>query len=238
GWAVFWHSRIMTHHMLDASEVVNYADAHAGTLFTQPGQINPYKMGVELFRHIEHRWDRGQFGIEYQRCDDARLRREWNTEAGRGKEKVFEVRRIYNDVSFIDEFVTPEFAEDQKLYVYGVDQATGQLEIVDRDYTKVKKGLLDALTNFGNPIIRVADDNYRNRGELYLRHEWVARDLEFEAALRTLRSLYAMWKRPVHIETREGGHPRLLSFDGTDAVMKEVSSSTGNDVEVVGSDAS
>ena len=64
GWAVFWHSRMMTHHLLEASEIINYADSHAGTLFTQPGQINPYKMGVELFKHIEYRWDRGQFGID------------------------------------------------------------------------------------------------------------------------------------------------------------------------------
>jgi stage V sporulation protein R len=234
GWAVFWHSRMMTHHLLEASEVINYADSHAGTLFTQPGQINPYKMGVELFKHIEHRWDRGQFGIEYQRCEDARLRREWNTEAGKGREKIFEVRKIYNDVSFVDEFITPEFAEDQNLYVYGRNPSTGQYEIVDRDYTKVKTALLDQLTNFGNPIIKVAEDNYKNRGELYLQHEWVDKDLEFEAALRTLQSLYHMWKRPVHIETREGGKARLLSFDGEDAVMKELPGKEDT-AEVVGS---
>jgi stage V sporulation protein R len=234
GWAVFWHSRMMTHHLLDASEIISYADSHAGTLFTQPGQINPYKMGVELFKHIEYRWDRGQFGIEYQRCDDARLRREWNTEAGKGREKVFEVRKIYNDVSFVDEFITPEFAEDQNLYVYGRNPSTGQYEIVDRDYTKVKTALLDQLTNFGNPIIKVAEDNYKNRGELYLQHEWVDKDLEFEAALRTLQSLYHMWKRPVHIETREGGKARLLSFDGEEAVMKELPGKEDT-AEVVGS---
>lgn len=235
GWAVFWHSHIMTHHMLEASEIVNYADAHSGTLFTQPGQINPYKMGVELFRHIEHRWNRGQFGIEYQRCEDAQLRRSWNTEAGLGSEKVFEVRKIYNDVSFIDEFITPEFAEDQNLYVFGQNPATGQYEIVDRDYTKVKKGLLDSLTNFGNPIIEVVDDNYKNRGELYMYHQWVARDLEFEPALRTLESLYALWKRPVHIETREEGKPRLLSYDGEEATFIEISPSKEGNTEVVGS---
>jgi stage V sporulation protein R len=191
-------------------------------------------MGVELFRHIEDRWNRGQFGIEYQRCDDPHLRRQWNTEAGLGKEKVFEVRKIYNDVSFIDEFITPEFAEDQKLYIYGMNQSTGRYEIVDRDYTKVKRSLLDALTNFGNPIIKVVDANYKNRGELYLYHEWVARDLEFEAALRTLESVYKMWKRPVHIETTEGGKPRLLSFDGEEAIFKDISSSTGQQPEVVG----
>ena len=73
----------------------------------------------------------------------------------------------------------------QPILVRDHGERSGEYEIVDRDYTKVKKSLLDSLTNFGNPIIKVADDNYLNRGELYLYHEWVSRDLEFEAALRT-----------------------------------------------------
>ncbi len=232
GWAVYWHSKMMTEHLLHASEVINYADSHSGTLFTRPGQINPYKMGVELFRDIEHRWDCGKFGIEYQRCEDADLRRKWDTNAGKGREKVFEVRKIYNDVLFVDEFINPEFAEDQNLYVYGVNPTTGEHQIVDRDYRKVKNSLLNSLTNFGNPIIMVVDANYMNRKELYLHHDWSGMDLQLDHALQTLRSLYVLWKRPVHIETREGGKPRLLSFDGTEPVIKEISESKS--VEVVG----
>ena len=45
------------------------------------------------------------------------------------------------------------------MFIYGQDRQTGQYVIVDRDYTKVKKQLLEALTNFGNPIIKVVDGN-------------------------------------------------------------------------------
>ena len=225
GWAVYWHSKMMTEHLLDASEVVNYADTHSGTLFTSPGQINPYKMGVELLRDIEDRWNKGKFGPEYDRCDDAEERRTWDRELGLGREKIFQVRRIYNDVSFIDEFITPEFAEAQKLFVYGFNQATGQFEILDRDYRVVRDRLLNSLTNFGNPIISVVDGNHKNRGELYLYHDWSGVDLEFEAALKTLKNVYKLWNRPVHIETREGGKPRLLSFEGEEPVIKEISAS-------------
>ncbi|MEE9126487.1 MAG: SpoVR family protein, partial [Planctomycetota bacterium] len=155
GWAVYWHSRMMTEHLLDASEVINYADTHSGTLSTSPGQINPYKIGVELFRDIEDRWNKGKFGPEYERCDDAEQRRNWNQDLDLGREKIFQVRKIYNDVSFVDEFITPEFAEAQKLFVYGFNQASGQFEIVDRDYRKVRDQLLNSLTNFGNQIITV-----------------------------------------------------------------------------------
>jgi stage V sporulation protein R len=66
GWATFWHTRMMTRNLLEASEVIDYADHHSGTVYTQPGGLNPYKLGLELFRNIEERWDRGQFGGEWE----------------------------------------------------------------------------------------------------------------------------------------------------------------------------
>ena len=45
------------------------------------------------------------------------------------------------------------------------------------------------------------------------------------AALKTLKHVHGLWNRPVHIETREGGKPRLLSFEGEEAVIKEISPS-------------
>ena len=225
GWAVYWHSTIMTRHALDASEVIHYADAHSGTLASRPGQVNPYKLGVELFRDIEDRWNRGKFGIEWDRCDDADVKRRWNVPTNLGRERVFQVRQVHNDVSFIDEFVHEEFAEAQRLYVYGYDQATGQYEVVSRDWRQVKRGLLDALTNFGNPIVYVVDSNHQNRGELYLYHDWTGTDLQFDFAMQTLKYVHGMWKRPVHLETREDGKVRLISFDGAEATMREISAS-------------
>src|SRR3984957_9121927 len=49
GWATYWHSKLMTQKVLDASEVVDYADHAAGVLATSKGQLNPYKLGVELY---------------------------------------------------------------------------------------------------------------------------------------------------------------------------------------------
>ncbi|MCB9884779.1 MAG: SpoVR family protein [Planctomycetes bacterium] len=225
GWAVFWHSMLMTRHLLEASEVVQYCDTHSGTLATRPGQLNPYKIGVELFRHIEERWNHGRFGPEYQACDDPEVRRTWNRPTNEGRAKVFEVRRIYNDITFLDEFVTAEFAEEQKMFVYGVDPSTGRYVILDRDYRKVKQQLLAALTNFGQPIIKVVDGNHANRGELYLVHEWVGGDLQLEQAQMTLQNLFALWQRPVHIETIEDGRGVLLSYDGKESTSKEVTAS-------------
>src|SRR5262249_22883749 len=52
GWATYWHSRLMTEKVCDASEIIEYAERCAGVLATAPGQLNPYKLGVELYRHV------------------------------------------------------------------------------------------------------------------------------------------------------------------------------------------
>src|SRR5438045_3716299 len=55
GWASFWHSTIMTERALQPWECVDYADHHSGTMAMQRGRLNPYKLGIELFRDIEMR---------------------------------------------------------------------------------------------------------------------------------------------------------------------------------------
>ncbi|MDQ7029199.1 MAG: SpoVR family protein [Ardenticatenia bacterium] len=223
GWASYWHSTIMTQTgvMTDA-EVVDYADHHAGTVAMSLYRINPYKIGLELFRDIEERWNKGQFGKAWEECDDMQARREWDLDLGLGRQKIFEVRRVYNDVGFIDTFFTEEFCNRHRLFTYKYNERTNQYEIDSRDFQAVKQKLLFSLTNFGYPIIYVADANYRNRGELYLVHQHEGVDLDLDYARPTLVNLYRIWRRPVHVETVVGDVPRLLSFDGKDHAFRKL----------------
>jgi stage V sporulation protein R len=214
GWATYWHSRIMTERVLDASELVDYAEVHSGTLGSSPGQLNPYKVGVELFRDIKDRWDRGAFGSEYESCDDPERRRRWNTGAGKGTEKLFECRRLHSDITFIDTFLTEDFCNQQELFTYEFNPRSGQYEIASRDYRIVKDKLIASLTNFGEPEIYVVDGNHANRGELYLKHRFTGTELRHDHAVDTLRNLTALWKRPVRLETVIDGKVRLLGHDG------------------------
>ncbi len=214
GWASYWHSTIMTRRALKASEVIDYADHHSGTVAMGPNNFNPYKIGLELYRDIEERWNKGQFGKEYDECTDMRARASWDTQLGLGREKIFEVRRIYSDVTFIDTFLTPEFCQRNKLFVYAYNISTDQYEIAARTFEKIKKQLLTQLTNAGNPAIDVVDANYQNRGELVLKHRHEGVDLRLDYARECLKALQHIWKRPVHVDTICEGVPKLLSYDG------------------------
>ncbi len=214
GWATYWHARIMTEQALKDGEVIDFADHHSATLGMRPGSINPYKLGVELWRDIEDRWNRGRFGRDYDDCDDLEKRRDWDLKLGLGREKIFEVRRIYNDITFIDEFLTKEFCREHKLFVYKYNAQSDHYEISDRDFEAIKRNLLIRLTNMGHPIIQVLDGNYRNRGELLLRHVHEGMDLDLEEARDTLKNLHAVWKRPVNLQTTVEDQPKMFSFDG------------------------
>ncbi|MGF1466125.1 MAG: SpoVR family protein [Sandaracinaceae bacterium] len=220
GWATYWHSKMMTEKVCDDSEIIEYAERCAGVLETGSGRLNPYKLGVELFRHIEERWNKGQFGKEWEDCDSLEERRSWDRRTGLGRKKIFEVRKLYNDVTFIDEFLTPEFVVDQKLYSFGFNQRNDRFEIESRQFDEVKEKLLFSLTNAGQPFIRVTDSNHGNRGELLLEHDHQGVDLRLDWARDVLRCLERVWRRPVEVHTLVDGKPTLLRFDGKEHVQR------------------
>jgi stage V sporulation protein R len=216
GWASFWHSTIMTQKGLHPSELIDYADHHSGTMATSRGRINPYKLGIELLRDIEHRWNTGKFGKEYEECDDLEKRRKWNKDLGLGRKKIFEVRRVHNDITFIDTFLTPEFCQEHKMFSYAFQEQGHNYVIESREFQKIKLRLLFGLTNFGKPWIYVVDGNYRNRGELLLMHQHNGIDLQKDQAADTLVNLQYIWSRPVHVQTVIDEKPSLMSFDGSE----------------------
>lgn len=214
GWASYWHSKIMTQNMLEDSEVIDFADHHSGTMAMGPGRLNPYKIGIELFRDIEERWNKGKFGKEYDDCDDMVVKKNWDKKMGLGRKKIFEVRQIYNDVTFIDTFFTHEFCVNNKLFAYEYNRQTEREEISSRDFEVIKKKMLFQLTNFGQPFIEVIDANYGNRSELLLYHRHDGINLKIDYAKEVLKNIYQLWKRPVLVETKLGDRLKIYAYDG------------------------
>lgn len=218
----YWHSTIMTQKVASAAEIISFADLHSGVVATGGGRLNPYKLGLELLRDVEDRWNKGKFGKEYDDCDDIAAKRAWDRQLGLGRQKIFEIRKLYNDVTFIDEFLTPEFVLENKLFTFRYNRDTDLYEIASREFREIKEKLLFRLTNFGQPFIYVEDGNYNNRGEMYLRHRHEGVDLKMDYARDTMRNLHKIWTRPIHLETLIDDKKRLLSFDGSDFTERRI----------------
>lgn len=221
GWASYWHSKILTEHVLSDSEIFEFADKHAGVMSMPPNGFNPYKIGIELLRDIEERWNRGQFGRDWEECDDIAEKKNWNKNTGLGREKIFEVRKLLSDVAFIDQYLTKDFCIKHGFYVYKMNKNTGKFVVDTTDFDAIKKMLLFKMTNFGQPIISVVDMNYENKGQLLLEHLHEGMDLQPDFMSSTLKSLYALWKRPVFLHTKMENQGFIYSFDGATVVSKK-----------------
>lgn len=214
GWASYWHSKLMTEKIMGDADIIDFADRHSGTMAMSPTGFNPYKVGIELFRDIEERWNKGRFGKEWDECEDLSERHRWDRKTNRGREKIYEVRRNYNDVTFIDEFLTEEFCVKNKMFVYKYNKRTGQYEVDTRDFKAIKRKFLFQLTNFGQPIISVADANFNNRGELLLTHLYEGVEMQPDYMQETMKQLFALWTRPINVATVLDGERRVVCYDG------------------------
>jgi stage V sporulation protein R len=205
----YWHARILRELELTDDEVMAFANLNAGVVAPHRRSINPYHLGLKIFEDIERRWD--------QPTKEQQAR---GAQPGRGRAKIFEVRELDNDLSFLRNYLTKELVDELDLYLY--ERHGNEWVIVEKDWEKVRDGLLNEMTNFGNPTIVVEDGDYRRSRELYLVHRHEGRDLDTVYAEKTLQYMYQLWGRPVHLETIVEGDRILLSYDGTKNTRTEL----------------
>jgi stage V sporulation protein R len=190
--------------------IVEYA-AHKMGVLGGKYSTNPYKLGYNLFCDIRKRWDKGQFGTEWDECTNFRQKEDWDTKAMLGKEKIFEVRKLYDDLTFIHEFFTEDFCREQEYFEYK-KYPSGDTVLESHDYKKIKRLLMARHVNGGIPDIRLTEPNYRGKGYLMLEHQHEGRQLYEPYVRDVLVGLRFIWQNDVYLTTK--GH------DGTDIIFE------------------
>ncbi|PSQ40984.1 AbrB family transcriptional regulator, partial [Halobacteriales archaeon QS_9_68_42] len=118
-----------------------------------------------------------------------------------GWDRMREVRESHNDVTFLDEFLTPEFVDENDYFTYEYTHTTRDFRVTSSEAADVKKKLMLQFTNFGKPTIAVHDGNFRNRNELLLAHHYNGVQLDLREAKQTLERVFELWGRPVALKT-------------------------------------
>jgi stage V sporulation protein R len=199
----FWHSRIMRELDLTDNEHLEFAELHSGVVSPHKGQLNPYYLGYKIFEEIERRWDNPTAEEQEKR----------GRRAGAGREKIFEVRELDNDVSFLRNYLTEALCEELDLFVYELVEEE-EWTITEKRWERVRDQLVANMTNFGFPYIEVADGDYNGNRELYLRHAYEGAELDSHYARKTLEHIHTLWGRPVHLETVVDDERVRLHYDG------------------------
>jgi stage V sporulation protein R len=210
GWASLWHQRIVRELDFNDAEFTEYAQLNSGVLSPNRRSINPYYIGWKIWEDIERRWDKPTAE------EKERLKRQGNE----GRNKIFEVRELDNDISFLRNYLTKDLIEELDLYLY--EKHDGQWVIVEKDWQKVRDGLVASMTNFGDPYIVVEDGDYKQNGELYLKHQFEGTPLDVSYAEKVLQYVHRLWGRGVHLETVTDNKKVLYSFDGRSNTRRTV----------------
>ena len=201
GWASYWHQRILRELDLTSGESIEFAKLNAGVVQPSKTGINPYYLGIKIFEDIEER---------YNNPTEEMKRR--GVKPNSGREKMFEVREIESDISFLRNYLTKDLVYREDMYLF---QKKGRdYKIVDKDWKSVRDQLVSMRVNGGFPYITVNDGDYLKNGELYLKHWFEDVELDVKYLEKVLPHLNYLWGRTVHIETMLEGKEIVFSYDG------------------------
>ncbi|SDF36410.1 stage V sporulation protein R [Fontibacillus panacisegetis] len=202
GWASYWHQRIIRELDLTSEETIEFAKLNASVVQPSRQSLNPYYLGLKIFEDIERRWDKPS---EEERNRLGRI-------PDQGREKIFEVRELDSDTSFIRSYLTKDLVRDLDLYVF--EKQGSEWLITDKSWENIRDQLVASRINGGSPYIVVQNGDYQRSGELMLKHQYEGIELDLKYLERTLPYVYQLWGKTVHLETIVEEKTAIFTYDG------------------------
>ena len=202
GWASFWHKKILESLDLDQGLHLEFIVRHNQVVRPIPGQINPYHLGLRVWEDIYRRWTNPT---------PEEIKRDGKPTKS-GMEKLFEVREVERDSSFLRRYLTEDLIREMDIFRYeprGEDLVVSK--VADDDgWREVKEALIRNVGTNSIPVIKVEDADFGQNRTLYLKHYHDGRDLHLEYAEKTMAYLQRLWGREVVMETTLEGKRSLL----------------------------
>lgn len=212
GWATFWHREILNSLELPQELHIEFLVRHNQVVRPSPGEINPYHIGLKIWDDLKRRRD----------DPTAEEIEKYGTPDKNGGDMLFAVREVDRDTSFLRRFLTEELMREMDLYEYepyGDDLVVRKVSD-EENWRAVKETMLQNVGTGSLPVIRIEDADFNSVRSLYLKHAHDGRDLQLEAAEKTLGYLHNLWGRDVLLETVLNRKKRLLSFGNQGFAMK------------------
>lgn len=184
GWASYFHYKILNKLELPQGLHIEFLERHNQVIRPFIGSINPYYMGFKIFEDIEKRY---------------------------GTEKIFEVREIERDQSFIRRYLTNELSREMNLFSYSKKGKDYQVEDVsdEEGWKNIRDIIASSVGMSGIPTIKVVEI-LKDR-TLLLSHEYDGRELELTYAYETLKYVSTLWDGKVSLITYVGDEKKIIT---------------------------
>ena len=133
GWASYWHKKILESLDLEQGLHLEFIVRHNQVVRPIPGQINPYHLGFKIWEDIYRR---------HTNPTPEEIKRD-GAPTKNGEDKIFEVREVERDSSFLRRYLTEELMREMDMFEY---EARGDDLVIDKvsDEEGWKRGQGDA----------------------------------------------------------------------------------------------
>jgi stage V sporulation protein R len=195
GWASFWHYNILKSLDLPPRLHMEFIKRHNDVVVPLQGNINPYFLGFEIYKDLEAKY---------------------------GREKIFEVRLMERDESFLRRYLTKELCEKLNLFQYMKKDKNYIIEeISDEEGWKEIRDTLSSTCGMGSiPNIKIVDMAKLDKA-LTLEHIFDGRELQLQYAVETLKHVVDLWNHKVMIETNINGKATKIICDENKKITYE-----------------
>ena len=180
GWASFWHYNILKKLKLPDELYLEFIKRHNDVIAPGYGAINPYFIGFKMFEDILRRY---------------------------GMDKIFEVRSLERDESFLRKYLTEELCEELNLFEYGAKDGNYVVKEVadEKGFKNIRNALCSSCGLGSVPLIRVTEMSKRDK-TLALEHVFDGRELNLSYAEATLKYIYELWGNTITLKTTQLGN--------------------------------
>ena len=194
GWASFWHYNILKKLDLPDELYLEFIKRHNDVIAPGQGSINPYFVGFKIFEDILKRY---------------------------GMDKIFEVRAIERDESFLRKYLTKELCEELYLFEYAAKDGNYIVKEVadDNGFVSIRNTLASTCGVGSIPLIRVTEMLQKDK-TLMLEHVFDGRELNIDYAQATLKYIYELWGHTVNLKTSQIGNEIKLVCDDKKVIVK------------------
>lgn len=184
GWASYTHYNILKKMDLPQELHLEFLKRHNDVIAPAIGGLNPYYIGFKIFEDLDKKY---------------------------GKEKIFEVREVDRDSSFLRRYLTKDLCEELNLFQYNHRTFDTIIEeISDEDGWKVIRDTLSYTAGMGGiPYVRVIDLNKKDY-TLTLENIFDGRALELSYAKETLKYVQELWGHDVRLITKGTDNQEII----------------------------
>lgn len=138
-----------------------------------------------------------------------------------GRDKIFEVRAIERDESFLRKYLTEELCSELNLFEYAAKDGNYVIsEVADDSGFKNIRNTLASSCGVGTvPLIRVVEMSQKDK-TLNLEHVFDGRELNITYAEATLKYIYELWGHTVTLKTTQLGKEVRLECENKKISVK------------------